>query len=98
MNSFAVIFGHLRMDPAIAKGGAQPVFRHWHRGPARYCRSQGDRRRPTCRQRQDAIEARKKSTPSNACFATCEVPPENTNHSKHAEVSQLLYQPPVIWN
>lgn len=35
------------------------------------------------------VEAQKEIDALNACFGTYEVPPENTNHPKHADVSQV---------
>jgi hypothetical protein len=97
MNSFAMIFGHCVWIPPSPKAAlvalnlffglgmtTQPDIAAGEAILASQYVSAG----------KTLIEAQKEVTSLNACFGTYEVPPENRNHPKDADLTQLR-QPPT---
>jgi hypothetical protein len=92
MNSFAMIFGHCVWIPPSAKVALIPLSLFFGIG----IQDQPDnavREEIVASEYVSAgktqIEAQKEVDALNACFGTYEVPPENTNHPKHADVSRV---------
>ena len=80
------------MDPAVPKGGiggAQPIFGIGIQGQPDISIGEGIVASQYVAAGKTKVEAQKEVDALNACFGTYEIPPENTNHPKHADVSRV---------
>jgi hypothetical protein len=82
----------LRVDTAIAEGGAgsaQPVFRYGVNGEPDIAAGELILASQYISAGKTQIEAQKEVDSLNTCFGTYEVPPENRNHPKDADLTHL---------
>jgi hypothetical protein len=89
MNSFAMIFGHCVWIPASPKAALVALNLFFGIGINNnpdVAAGEAVLASEYVAAGKTQIEARKEIASLNACFGTYEVPPENTNHPKHAHV------------
>ena len=92
MNSFAMIFGHCVWIPPSPKAALVALslfFGIGVNGEPDIAASQAILASQYVSAGKTQIEARKEVASLNACFGTYEVPPENRNHPKDADVTRL---------
>jgi hypothetical protein len=99
MNGFAMIFGHCVWIPPSPKAALAALSLFFGIG------IQGQ---PDISVREEVLasqyvaagktqgEAHKEVDALNSCFGTYDVPPENTNHPQHADVSRVRQAPTSI--
>lgn len=92
MNSFAMIFGHCVWIPPSPKAALVALNLFFGIGinnEPDVAVSEAVLASEYVTAGKTQIEAQKEVASLNACFGTYEVPPENTNHPKHADVSRV---------
>ena len=92
MNSFAMIFGHCVWIPPSAKAALIALNLFFGIGinsQADITAGEAILASQYISSGKTQIEAQKEVDALNACFGTYEIPPENTNHPKHADVSRV---------
>ena len=92
MNSFAMIFGHCVWIPPSPKAALAVVVLFFGIGVT--TQPEIDASEAAIAQQYVASgktqgEAQREIAALNACFATYEVPPQNTNHGQSAEMTRL---------
>jgi hypothetical protein len=92
MNSFAMIFGHCVWIPPSAKAALVALSLFYGigiNGQADIAAGEAVLAAQYVSAGKTQIEAQKEVAALNACFGTYEVPPENRNHPKDADLTQL---------
>jgi len=92
MNSFAMIFGHcvwIPPSPKAALAALSLFFGIGIQGQPDISIGEGIVASQYVAAGKTKVEAQKEVDALNACFGTYEIPPENTNHPKHADVSRV---------
>jgi len=92
MNSFAMIFGHCVWIPPSPKAALVALSLFFGIGintEPDIAAGEAILASQYVSAGRTPIEAQKEVASLNACFGTYEVPPENTNHPKHADVSRV---------
>jgi hypothetical protein len=92
MNSFAMIFGHCVWIPPSAKAALVALslfFGIGINGEPDIAEGEAVLTSEYVAGGKTQIEAQKEVAALNACFGSYEVPPENTNHRKSADLTQL---------
>ena len=88
MNSFAMIFGHCVWIPRSPKAALAALSLFFNTEPD-IAAGEAILASQYVSAGRTPIEAQKEVASLNACFGTYEVPPENTNHPKRADVSRV---------
>jgi hypothetical protein len=94
MNSFAMIFGHCVWIPPSPKAALVALnlfFGIGINGGPDIAAGETILAGQYVSAGKTQIEAQKEVAALNACFGTYEVPPENRNHPKDADVTQLRH-------
>ena len=92
MNSFAMIFGHCVWIPPSPKAALVALslfFGIGVNGEPDIAAGEAILASQYVSAGKSPIEAQKEVASLNACFGTYEVPPENRNHPKDADVTRL---------
>lgn len=94
MNSFAMIFGHcvwLPPSPKAALVALSLFFGIGINGEPDIAAGEAVLASQYVSAGKTQIEAQKEVASLNACFGTYEVPPENKNHPRDADLTQLQH-------
>ena len=94
MNSFAMIFGHcvwLPPSPKAALVALSLFFGIGINGEPDIAAGEAVLASQYVSAGKTQIEAQKEVASLNACFGTYEVPPENKNHPRDADLTQLRH-------